>query len=73
MAGHQGAEAQVVVDIFIAVEVANLAALPFLYENRIRIIGSIVAGHAERNTLQRPQVCFRGFGRALLVDYDFFL
>jgi len=32
VAGHQGAEAQVVIYIFVSVEVANLAALPFLYE-----------------------------------------
>src|ERR1700731_3010885 len=71
--GHQRAEAKVVVDILVSVNVADLAALPFLYKNRIRVIRAVIAGDPQRNALQRTGVCLRRFRRTLLVNHDFFL
>ncbi len=73
VAGHQRAKAKVVVDIFVAVNVADFAALPFFDEDGIRVVRAIVACYAQGNALQRPRVGFRGFRRPLLVNRDFLL
>src|SRR5271155_3190959 len=51
MACHERTEGQVVVKVFIAVEIAELAAARVFYEDRIGIISTVVAGDAERNAL----------------------
>src|SRR5437016_6196902 len=40
--GHQGAKAQVVIEVIVAVEIAEVRALPFLYKNGIGIIGTVI-------------------------------
>ena len=43
---HQSAEAQVVIDVVVAVEIAEVRALPFFHEDRIGIVSAVVAGDA---------------------------
>ncbi len=52
---HQRAEGQVVIDIFVAVEVAELAAAGLLQQNQPGIVGagSVFAGYAEWNAPER--------------------
>ena len=73
MPRHQGAEAEVEVEILVSVDVVDAAAFSIADKKRIRIVSAIIARHTERQT---------GFGafmrvfrtrRALLVDFDFFL
>jgi len=71
--GHQRAEAKVVIDVLVAVDVLNFAAVPLRHENRIGIIRAVIAGDAERNSFLRLLVRFRGFRCALFVQGDFFL
>ena len=73
MSGHERAEGQVVVDVFVAVEVAKLAAAGLFHEDRPGIVGAIVAGYAERNAFEILLVGFGGFGRAPLESGEFFL
>ena len=73
VAGHQRAEAQVVIDVFVAVDILNLAAVPFRHKNRIWIIRAVIAGYAQRNSFLRFLVRFRRFRRALLVQGDLLL
>jgi hypothetical protein len=73
MAGHQGAETQVVVDVFMAINIVDAAGLPFLYKDGIRLVMTVVAGNTERNTFQSAFVGRRGFWRALFVSGNFFL
>jgi len=47
VSGHQRAEGEVVVDVFVAIEVAELAAAGFLDENRPGIVSAVVAGDAQ--------------------------
>ena len=46
VSGHQRAEAEIVIDVVIAIEIAEMGAAAFLYENGVRIVSAIVAGHA---------------------------
>src|SRR5262249_48328994 len=46
MARHKSAEAKVVVNVFVAVYIADFAALAILNKNRIRLVMAIVAGHS---------------------------
>ena len=46
MPGHECSEAQVVIDIVIAVEIPKVRALPFFHEDGIRIVSAVVAGNA---------------------------
>ncbi len=73
MSGHQRAESQVVIDIFIAIEIAKFAAAGFFHKDRPRVIGAIVARYAERNTLEIFLVGFGGLGRSPLESGEFFL
>ena len=73
MPGHERAEAQVVIDVVVAVEIAKLAALAFFHKDRIGIVGAVVAGHAQRNALQIFFVRFGGFRRATLEGFELFL
>ncbi len=73
MPGHQCAEAQVVIDVFVSIDVVNLASLPVLHKQRIGLVVAVVAGNAERDALQCALVRVRGFRRALFVCGDFLL
>jgi len=73
VASHQRTETQVVVNVFVAIEIVNTAALSILDKNRIRLVMAIVAGNAERNSLKRPFVRRGRFRRALLVSGKFLL
>jgi hypothetical protein len=73
MSRHKRAEGQVVVDVFVAIEVAELAPAGLLHENRPGIVGAIVAGYTERNAFEILFVGLGGFGRAPLESGEFFL
>ena len=46
MPGHQRSETEVMVDVFVAVKITEAAALTFGDKDRIRIVSTVVAGHA---------------------------
>src|SRR3984885_2864800 len=73
VAGHQCAKAQIEVDVFIAIDVVNVAAFAVLHENRIRIVGAVIAGHAKRNARNGFGVRGGGFGGPLLISIKFLL
>ena len=73
MPGHQRAETQIVVEVFVAIEIAEMRALAFRHKNRIRIVGAIVAGHAQRNALQILLMRFGGLRRTALESFELFL
>src|SRR5689334_21388196 len=52
MSRHESAEAQVVIDIFVSIEVAKSAALRVLHEDWIRIVGAVVARDPERDAFE---------------------
>src|SRR5579872_100814 len=70
---HQRSERQVVVDIFVAVEIAELAAAGLLHENRPRIVCAIVAGYAKRNAFEIFLVCLCGLRGPPFKSRKFFL
>src|SRR6267143_1201531 len=51
MSGHQRTEAEVVVDVFVAVEVVNAATFAILHKKWIVLVMAIVAGNAEGDAL----------------------
>src|ERR1700730_7213202 len=65
--GHQGAETKFVIEIFVTVDVLDLAAMTLGDKNRIRIISPLVAGDSEGNAFWRFLMRFGRFRRALLV------
>src|SRR6202012_1449528 len=71
MACHESAEAKVVVDVFVSVDVVNLAAFSVLHKNWIRLVVAVVAGDAERNAFECALMSGRRFGRSLFVKSDF--
>ena len=73
VARHQRAETQVMVNVFVAVEIANLAPRRLRHKQRIRIVGAIVAGHAQGQALQVLLMRFGGLRRAALVCLQLFL
>ncbi len=73
VSSHKRAEGEVVVDIFVAIEVAELAAAGFFHEDGPRIVVAIVAGHTERNAFEILLVRLGGFGSAALEGCEFFL
>ena len=73
VAGHERAETEVVVNVFVAIEIVNAAGFSIFHENRIRLVMAVVAGHAQRNPLEGAFVCGGGFRRALLVGGEFLL
>ena len=73
VSGHERAEGQVVIDVFVAIEVAELAAAGLLYEDWPGIVGAIVAGDTERNAFEIFLVGFGGLGRSPLEGGEFFL
>jgi tRNA G37 N-methylase Trm5 len=73
MAGHQRAVAEVVVDVFVTVQIVYAGAVAVAHEQRIRRIVTIVAGYSERDTVNGPPMRFAGLGRALFVGLDLLL
>ncbi len=73
VSGHERAEGQVVVDVFVAVEVAELAAAGFFHEDGPGIVVAIVAGHAERDAFEILFVRFGGFRGAALESCELLL
>src|SRR6266851_2523768 len=67
MPGHQCAKAEVMVNVFVAVEVVNAAAFAILHKKRIGFVMAVVTGDAERDAVQRPLVRCRRFRRAFFV------
>ena len=67
----QRAKGQVVVNVFIAIEITKLAAAGLLYKNRPGIVGAVVAGDTQGNTLEIFLVGFGGFGRSPLKTGEF--
>jgi len=59
---HESTEGQIVIDIFVAIEIAEFAATGFLYKDWPGIVMAIVAGYAERDSFEILFVCFGGFG-----------
>src|SRR4029077_7864889 len=70
---HERAEAQVVIDVIVAIEIAEMRALAFLHEDRIGIVGAIVARDAQGKSLQVSLVGFGGFRRAALESFELLL
>ena len=73
MPGHESAEAQVVIDVFVPIDIVNPAAFSIFHKNRIRLVMPVIAGYSERNSLQSAFVRCRRFRRALFVRGNFFL
>src|SRR5947207_8505169 len=73
MTRHERAEAQIVVDVIVAIEIAEVRALTFLDENGIGIVSAIVAGNAQGKTLQVAFMGFGGFRRAALESFELLL
>src|SRR5581483_2759191 len=70
---HQRTERQVVVDVLVAVEIAELAAAGLFDEDRPRIISAVVAGYAKRNAFQVFLVRLRGLWGPALKGRKLFL
>jgi hypothetical protein len=73
VAGHQRAETKVVVDIFVPVDILDLAAVSLGHKDRVRIISAVITGYPERDAFFRLLVRLGGFWRALLIKSDFLL
>ncbi len=73
MPRHQRAKAKVVIHIFIAINVVNPPRFSILHKNRIRLVVSVIARHAERNPLERPLVRRRRLRRPVLICRNFLL
>src|ERR1700691_2321574 len=73
VSSHERAEGQVVVDVFVAIEVAELAAAGLFYKDGPGIVIAIVAGYAERNAFEVFLMRFGGLGRAALESRELFL
>ena len=71
MAGHERAEAEVEVDVFVSVHVMDVAGLGVANKKRIRFVGAIIAGYAEGKALKGLLVPGARLGRAFLVGLNF--
>src|SRR5439155_7649776 len=72
MTRHQCAKTKVVVNIFVAVHVVNLAAFAVFYENWIWLVVAIVAGYSKRDALLGPLMGGGRLRRALLIKRQLF-
>ncbi|MGA8011839.1 MAG: hypothetical protein WB949_05390 [Candidatus Acidiferrales bacterium] len=72
VARHQNAETEIVVDVFVTVDVADLASVPFLDEDGIGLVSPVVTRDTERKTFPGAPVRLGGFRRTLFVGGDFF-
>ncbi len=73
MSGHERAETQVVINVFVAIEIAELAARSFFHKNRVGIVSAIVAGDSQGNAFEVFLVSDGGFRRATLESFELFL
>ena len=71
--GHQSAKAQIVVNVFVAIEIAEFAARRFGNKDRVRIIGAVIAGDAQWQAFQVFLVSLGGLRRAALESLELFL
>src|ERR1700733_1126087 len=73
MSCHECTEAEIVVDVIVAIEIAKMRTAAFLHEDRMRIVGAIVAGYTQRDALQVFLVRFGGLGGAMLEGFELLL
>ena len=73
MSGHERAEGQIVINVFVAIEVAEFAAAGLFHEDRPGIVGAIVAGDAQGKSLQVALMGLGGFRRAALESFELLL
>ena len=73
MSRHQRSEAQVVIDVVVAIEIAEVVSLRLFHKDRIRIVRAIIAGNSQRNALQIFLMRLRRLGRAAHKCIEFFL
>ena len=73
MSCHERAESQIMVDVFVAIQIAELAAAGFFHEDGPGFVVAIIAGYAERNAFEIFLVGFGGFRGATLEGCEFFL
>ena len=71
--GHQRSETQIVIDVFVPIDVVNSPCFAVFHKNGIRLVMPVVAGNSQGNSFQGPFVRRRGFGRALFVRGNFLL
>src|SRR5207237_8000510 len=69
----QRPETKVMVNVFVAVDIVNLAALAVLHKYRIRLVVPVIAGYPERYALLRSLVRRRRFRRPLFISCDLFV
>ncbi len=67
---HERAEAEVVINVVVAVEIAEVRSLALFDEDGIGIVGAIVAGHTQRDAFQVALVGLGGLGRAALEGFE---
>ncbi len=68
MTSKQRAVAKIVIQILIAVEIVNAAALPVLYKQRIRRIETVIASYSEGNPFARSLMRLARFWSSFLVS-----
>jgi len=73
VAGHERAVAEIMIDIFVAIQIVDARAVAVAHKQRVGRIVAVVAGYAERDTIDGPLMGLAGFGRALFVGLDFAL
>src|SRR5579872_4169004 len=73
VSGHQRTESQVVIDVFVAIEIAKLAAARLFHKDRPRIVRTIVAGYAKGNAFEIFLVRLCGLRGPALKSGKFFL
>ncbi len=73
MPRHESAKAQVVIDIFVPVEVAEPAALCVLHKDRIRVVSAVIACYSERDPFEIAFVRLSRFWRAALEEIELVL
>jgi hypothetical protein len=62
----QCSETKIVVDVIIAIEIAKMRTLRLFDKDRVGGVGTVVAGNAQRESLQIALMRFGEFGRAPL-------
>ena len=70
MPGHESPEAQVVIDVFVSIEIAKPAALCVLHKDRIGIVSAIVARDPEWYTFEIALVRLSRLRRAALENIE---
>src|SRR5579862_3629502 len=73
MARHERAKTKIVIKVFVAIEIAELAAGSFRNKDGIGLVSTIVAGHAKRQALQVLLMRFGGLRSTSLERVELFL